>query len=105
MQLILDVFRSGMDTSDYMVQAVAAASSWTCTCTATNPLWVVKIRMQTQHALGVVRYRSSFDAFKLIYKTEGIRGFYTGLGASLLGASLVMMQLPLYERFKWFLQG
>ena len=95
----------GIDSTAYLPQALGAASSWITTCTATNPLWVVKVRMQTQHARNVPpqdRYRNSLHAFRSILQVEGWKGLYRGLGASLLGASLVVIQLPLYERLKVF---
>jgi Mitochondrial carrier protein len=60
-------------------------------CCLTNPIWVVKTRLELQHssALGAAlkpalpRYRGMLDAVAQIAKEEGVRGFYRGLVPSL----------------------
>jgi solute carrier family 25 folate transporter 32 len=48
-------------------------------------------------------YKNTLHAFKTIYSTEGFRGFYKGLGPSLMGVSHVAVQFPLYEKLKVWL--
>ena len=69
---------------------------------STSPLWVVKTRFMLQSSKSPehMRYRTTWEAFRLIYRTEGLRGFYRGLVPSLLGVSHVVVQFPLYEFFK-----
>lgn len=45
-------------------------------------------------------YRGTFDAFRKMYKNEGIGSFYKGLLPSYFGLVHVAIQFPLYENFK-----
>eukprot|EP00298_Acanthocystis_sp_HF-20_P014078 c20626_g1_i3.p1 GENE.c20626_g1_i3~~c20626_g1_i3.p1 ORF type:complete len:278 (-),score=80.37 c20626_g1_i3:226-1059(-) len=71
----------------------------------TNPFWVIRTRIQTQEIVSKhSEYRSTITAFEQIYKYEGIKGFYRGLPASLVGLGHVAIQFPIYESCKEELQ-
>lgn len=56
--------------------------------------------LQTQSERTSYRYNNTIHAFATIAKEEGFRGFYKGLGPSLIGISHVAVQFPLYEKLK-----
>ncbi|KAG6898949.1 hypothetical protein C0993_002410 [Termitomyces sp. T159_Od127] len=83
----------------------AAAVAGIVTGTATNPIWVVKTRLQLcnnkhENASGQKMLGSSWKTIKNIMKHEGIKGFYKGLSASYLGVTEGTIQWVLYERLK-----
>jgi solute carrier family 25 folate transporter 32 len=89
----------------------------------TNPIWVIKTRLMSQSG-GHDRtqfslfpkgantptsrptlhqpwhYRSTLDAARKMYTTEGILSFYSGLTPALLGLTHVAVQFPAYEYLK-----
>mmetsp|Transcript_6544 Transcript_6544/g.9880 ORF Transcript_6544/g.9880 Transcript_6544/m.9880 type:complete len:377 (-) Transcript_6544:272-1402(-) len=69
--------------------------------TVTNPIWMVKTRMQLMAGQGTqAAYAGYGDAIKTIFKEEGISGFYKGLSASYWGCSEGCIQFVIYEKLK-----
>jgi solute carrier family 25 protein 33/36 len=104
-RFIADKFNSGAENS--WVHLSAAALAGVATGTATNPIWVVKTRLQLElTARGEVKkvrrrlFGGSWDCMKRIMRDEGVRGFYKGLSASYLGVTEGTIQWVLYERLK-----
>jgi solute carrier family 25 protein 38 len=64
-------------TSDFLSSGIArVASAFIC-----NPLTVIRTRCEV---VGFTEYNNLGDAFKKIYKQEGIKGFYKGASACML---------------------
>lgn len=115
------------DNISYFASAI---SSGAISSTLTNPIWVVKTRLMLQMDDGKTIYDTflandiknnkldpkaassaaipkkrdwytgTFDAFRKMYKHEGIGVFYKGLLPSYFGLCHVAIQFPLYENFK-----
>jgi solute carrier family 25, member 33/36 len=108
-QIIARNFNNGQENT--YVHLTAAAIAGIVTGTATNPIWVVKTRLQLSASDHVSQPQtkkmigSSWNTIKLIMKEEGVRGFYKGLSASYLGVTEGTIQWVLYERLKRITAG
>jgi solute carrier family 25 protein 33/36 len=101
-QVIANNFNDGRENT--WVHLTAAAIAGIVTGTATNPIWVVKTRLQLESsahgASGSSPLGGSWAMIKTIMREEGARGFYKGLSASYLGVTEGTIQWVLYERLK-----
>lgn len=95
-----------------LAQVMASISAGACSTLATNPIWVIKTRLMSQSGSRSRRsnrppwqYKSTFDAARKMYRTEGILSFYSGLTPALLGLTHVAIQFPLYEYLKFRFTG
>ncbi|KAF2742434.1 mitochondrial folate transporter-like protein/carrier [Sporormia fimetaria CBS 119925] len=96
----------------WVSRGCASITAGACSTIATNPIWVVKTRLMSQMSPSASQehrppwqYRGTFDAFRKMYKSEGILSFYSGLAPALLGLTHVAIQFPLYEFFKMKFTG
>ncbi|KAK7208573.1 mitochondrial carrier domain-containing protein [Myxozyma melibiosi] len=90
----------GLENQPTVVHLVSALCAGGSSTTITNPIWVVKTRLMTQSADTAWHYKGTIDAFRCMYKNEGLISFYAGLLPALLGLLHVAVQFPLYEKFK-----
>ncbi|KAI7890240.1 mitochondrial carrier domain-containing protein [Mucor mucedo] len=81
-----------------VVHLASAATAGIVTSTVTNPIWVIKTRLQLQGKQRL--YSSSFDCGIQILKHEGIKGLYKGMSASYLGVAEGTIQWVMYENLK-----
>jgi len=68
--------------------------------TLTNPIWMVRTRMQILVGAGQRQYTGYGDAIKTIFVEEGIGGFYKGIAASYWGCAEGAIQFLIYEQLK-----
>lgn len=70
--------------------------------TLTNPIWMVRTRMQLMidHTAGQKAYNGYWDAITTIFKEEGLGGFYKGITASYWGCAEGAIQFIIYEQVK-----
>ncbi|KAL9022883.1 MAG: hypothetical protein Q9196_007492 [Gyalolechia fulgens] len=92
------------DPDSVAVQAISASISGLSTILATNPIWVVKTRLQLDKSRmeksTVRQYKNSLDCASQLLRNEGFKGFYRGLSASVLGVGETILHLVLYEQTK-----
>lgn len=107
-RIIADYGNKGVE-SDWVVMLAAILAGIT-TSTVTNPIWLIKTRLQLDKQVASEkragrRYRNSWDCIKQVLRQEGLRGLYKGMSASYLGVSETTLQWVLYERMKKFLKA
>uniref|UniRef100_A0A2P2J464 Folate transporter 1ic isoform X2 n=1 Tax=Rhizophora mucronata TaxID=61149 RepID=A0A2P2J464_RHIMU len=82
----------------------SAAEAGALVCLCTNPIWLVKTRLQLQTPLHQTqRYSGLYDALKTIFREEGWTALYRGIFPSLLLVSHGAIQFTAYEESRKFL--
>lgn len=70
------------------------------TTACTNPIWVLKTRLLSSDKGSAGAYNSSLHGVRMIWKQEGVRGFYRGVGISMVGTLHGAVQFAVYEPLK-----
>lgn len=103
---LISEYGNGGDEAAW-VHLTAGLAAGIATSTATNPIWLVKTRLQLDKNVAertggsaARQYRNSLDCVRQVLRDEGIRGFFKGMSASYLGASESTLQWVLYEQMK-----
>ncbi|KAI1339263.1 mitochondrial carrier protein rim2-like protein [Xylariaceae sp. FL0016] len=98
---------TGWEPENPAVHLASAVTAGIATGTATNPIWLVKTRLQLDknHAekkgdIAARRYKNSWDCIRQVMRNEGPTGFFKGLSASYLGVTESTLQWMLYEQLK-----
>ncbi|CCG84916.1 protein of unknown function [Taphrina deformans PYCC 5710] len=100
-RIISTQFNGGQENA--YVHLTSAAIAGIATSTATNPIWLIKTRLQLDRSPtdpSRPLYRNSFDCIKQVLRNEGLSGLYRGMSASYLGVSESTIQWTTYEYFK-----
>ncbi|KAL2178134.1 mitochondrial carrier domain-containing protein [Thermothelomyces heterothallicus CBS 202.75] len=116
-------FLGEYQTNSFVVNFWSSIVAGGSSTIVTNPIWVIKTRLmsqsishdRTQFSLlprsantptsrpalhQPWHYKSTWDAARKMYTTEGILSFYSGLTPALLGLTHVAVQFPAYEYLK-----
>lgn len=86
-----------------IVHILSAAAAGITSNTLTNPIWLMKSRVQLQagaSSSNPLVYRGYRDAMVRILREEGIGGFFKGLTASYWGVTEGALHFVVYERIK-----
>lgn len=98
-EILSQKFNKGQEAT--WIHLLAGISAGFVTSTATNPIWLIKTRLQLDKSRGK-HYKNSWDCLQHVVKTEGVFSLYRGLSASYLGGVELTLQWVLYEQMKLF---
>ncbi|XP_064841279.1 solute carrier family 25 member 36-A-like isoform X2 [Oncorhynchus masou masou] len=82
------------------VHMVSAGLAGFTAITATNPIWLIKTRMQLDSRNRGEKPMNAFECLRRVYQTEGLRGLYRGMSASYAGISETVIHFVIYESIK-----
>ncbi|XP_068136837.1 solute carrier family 25 member 36 [Hyperolius riggenbachi] len=82
------------------VHMVSAGAAGFTAITATNPIWLIKTRLQLDARNRGERRMSAFECVSRVYRTDGVKGFYRGMSASYAGISETVIHFVIYESIK-----
>lgn len=88
-----------LSPADYFISATVAGLA---TQALTNPIWVIKTRMVSSNKTSADAFPNMWTGFAQVYRTEGLRGFYSGLSMSLVGVSQGALTFAIYDPIKNF---
>lgn len=77
---------------------MSASCAGFAAATATNPLWLIKTRLQLDY--NSKQRMTVKNCIQGIYAQNGLRGFYKGITASYFGISETVIHFVIYEALK-----
>lgn len=83
-----------LSPADFFVSSLAAGAT---TQIITNPIWVLKTRMLSSDSSAAGAYPSMWTGAARLFRAEGVRGFYRGLGVGMLAISHGAVQFAVYD--------
>lgn len=89
-----------LEPDSTQVHMVSAGMAGFTAITATNPIWLIKTRLQLDASTRGERCMGTLACIQRVYQNEGLRGFYRGMSASYAGISETVIHFVIYERIK-----
>uniref|UniRef100_A0A803YKE5 Solute carrier family 25 member 33 n=1 Tax=Meleagris gallopavo TaxID=9103 RepID=A0A803YKE5_MELGA len=87
------------------VHMLSAACAGITSATLTNPIWLVKTRMQLEARVKGELGSNALQCAVHVYRTGGLLGFYRGITASYAGVSETIIHFVIYEALKQHLRN
>ncbi|KAI7825723.1 mitochondrial oxaloacetate transport protein [Gamsiella multidivaricata] len=104
---IHSLFKTDPGTNNSFVNIVAGGTGGLLSAALASPLFLIKTRLQSYSSHEASRvghqhyYKHTFDGLRHVFKTEGVRGLYRGVDASMMRTGVgSSVQLPLYDVVK-----
>ncbi|XP_077089161.1 solute carrier family 25 member 36-A [Siphateles boraxobius] len=88
------------DPDSTQVHMLSAGLAGFTAITVTNPIWLIKTRLQLDARNRGERRMSAFECVRRVYRSDGLRGFYRGMSASYAGISETVIHFVIYESIK-----
>ncbi|XP_010768719.1 solute carrier family 25 member 36-A [Notothenia coriiceps] len=89
-----------LEPDSTQVHMVSAGLAGFTAITATNPIWLIKTRLQLETRNKGERRMNAFECVRRVYQMDGLRGFYRGMSASYAGISETVIHFVIYENIK-----
>ncbi|XP_046884440.1 solute carrier family 25 member 36-A isoform X2 [Hypomesus transpacificus] len=93
-----------LEPDSTQVHMLSAGLAGFTAITATNPIWLIKTRLQLDARHRDERRLNALDCVRRVYRSDGVRGFYRGMSASYAGISETVVHFVIYEGIKRHLQ-
>lgn len=97
-------FNNVFEPESKKVHICSAAFAGFSSITATNPIWLVKTRLQLEAKERGQKKMNAVQCMKRVYQMQGLRGFYRGMTASYAGISETIIHFVIYEALKQHLR-
>uniref|UniRef100_A0A8C6SU15 Solute carrier family 25 member 36a n=1 Tax=Neogobius melanostomus TaxID=47308 RepID=A0A8C6SU15_9GOBI len=89
-----------LEPDSTQVHMASAGMAGFTAITATNPIWLIKTRMQLDARNRGERRMNALDCVRRVYQMDGLKGFYKGMSASYAGISETVIHFVIYESIK-----
>ncbi|KAM3835253.1 solute carrier family 25 member 36 isoform 1-T1 [Vipera latastei] len=95
-----EIMNNVFEPDSTQVHMTSAGVAGFTAITVTNPIWLVKTRLQLDARNRGERRMNAFECVRKVYQSDGIKGFYRGMSASYAGISETVIHFVIYENIK-----